>query len=150
MEHDFSKVKMYEACLMYVNADRVLRGIIEEQLRDFDMSLTDWLMLGVIDGGPTSGITLSDIAVALGVSQPQVTMLMANAIQLGLVRQRVGKKDRRSRTAVLTVKGKRLLDSIEEKVKDFMKVWLSEIPSQQLMAYSQSVVRIANYHRFLE
>lgn len=150
MEHDLGQIKMHTAGLVYSRADKVLRNIIDNLLKESSLSLSEWLLLGVIEDSPKTGIKLTNIAESLGVSQPQVTALMTKAVKQGLVRQRVGKHDRRNRTAVLTIKGKRLLDSIEENVQAFMKIWLSEIPAEQLKTYSETVIRVANYHKFIE
>ncbi len=145
MDHDLGRIHMYKACLIHVKADRVLRSIVSGILAEYEVTTMEWLLLGVIDDSPKTGITLSHIAGRLDVSQPQVTALMDKVIEQGLVRQRVHKQDRRSRTAIITIKGKRLLDRIEESVQSFMETWLSELPKEQLRTYAETVTRIANY-----
>lgn len=145
MSYKLDDIKMYETCLVHTRADRVLRTITNNLLAEFNITMMEWLLLGVVSEANRSGITLSDIAKRLDVSQPQVTALMDKVVTQRLVRQKVHKQDRRSRTAVLTIKGKRLLDNIETSFKEFMKTWLSEIPEDQLAAYASLVQRIANH-----
>lgn len=144
-DYDLSSITMYHACLVHARADRVLRTLVNNQLDNFQITMMEWLLLGVIDEGPKDGITLSKIAEALDVSQPQVTALMDKVIDQKLVRQKIHKHDRRSRTAVLTIKGKRLLEKIEATVSAFMKEWVSEVPKNELESYAKIVMRIANY-----
>lgn len=145
MSNKLDGIKIHEVCLTYNHADRVLRNLINDRLYNFNIGLVEWLLLGVIDQAPKSGITLSEIAVKLDVSQPQVTALMDKVASQRWVRQKVHKQDRRSRMAVLTIKGKRQLDDIESDMKQFLEVWLSEVPDDQLKSAGQLAHRIANY-----
>lgn len=145
MEEQLDKPTYYQTSLSHVRADRVYRTIISQQLEPFKLNLMEWLMLGVINDASKAGITLSKIAEALDVSQPQVTALMTSVSNQGLVRQKTLRQDRRSRSVVLSVRGLRLLDKIEETINAYMDQWLSQVPPDQYQAYLEIMGRMSQF-----
>ena len=144
VEQQPDRPTIYQTSLLHVRADRVYRTIISQQLEPFKLNLMEWLMLGVINDAPT-GITLSQIATALDVSQPQVTALMTRVTAQGLVRQKTVRQDRRSRSVVLSVRGLRLMDKIEETLQAYMQQWLSQVPPEQYDAYLEIIGRMSKF-----
>jgi len=116
-----------------------LRAMVGNCLEQFKITMMEWLLLGVVGEAPKEGITLSHIADALDVSQPQVSALMDEVLSQRLVRQKVNKKDRRSRTVALTPKRARLVERIEAAITNHLKEWLAEIPKEQLQAYLNTI-----------
>lgn len=143
MEEEHARPTMYQACLLHARADRVLRMVVAEGLEQWKLTMMEWLLLGVINEGPDNGITLSDIARRLDVSQPQVTALMNKADKQSLVRQKVQRSDRRSRRVVLSAKGSRLLAEVEAGLSHTIQDWLTELPRDQLQAYMDTVLYIS-------
>jgi DNA-binding MarR family transcriptional regulator len=129
---------MYQASLLHARADRQFRTMISTQLDRFRLTMMEWLLLGVV-GEAKDGITLSQIAATLDVSQPQVTALMDKVSVQKLVKQKVLREDRRSRKVVLTLRGRRLVDDIEESLSDYWKAWTSDIDPDQLEIYLRTV-----------
>jgi DNA-binding MarR family transcriptional regulator len=101
--------------------------------------MMEWLLLGVVGEGPDNGMSLSDIAKRLDVSQPQVTALMTKVSKQRLVRQKVQRHDRRSRHVVLSTRGQRMLDLIEDAIATRLKEWLADVPREQLKHYIQTI-----------
>lgn len=137
---------MYQACLLHSRADRVLRTVVSNQLERFNVTMMEWLLLGVVNEGPKDGITLSKIADVLDVSQPQVTALMDKVLAQKLAKQKILKQDRRSRSVVLTTRGKHLLEKIETSIADYIRNWLNDVPPEQLQAYWETI-RYISQHR---
>ena len=133
---------MYQACLLHSRADRILRTIVSKQLEQFRITMMEWLLLGVVSEAK-DGITLSQIAQALDVSQPQVTALMDKVAAQKLVKQKVLRQDRRSRSVVLSTRGKYLVEDIEETITQELRGRLAEVPPEQLEAYLLTVKFIA-------
>ena len=136
---------MFQACLLHSRADRVLRTVIGNLLARFRLTMMEWLLLGAVNEGPKEGITLSAIAKVLDVSQPQVTALMDKVSTQKLVKQKVLREDRRSRSVVLTIRGRRLVEDIEEAMSDYLKTWAEHVPPEQLEAYLRTVRTIADH-----
>lgn len=131
-------MNMYEICLLHARSDRALRAKVAGLLDSSKITMMEWLLLGVVAGGPSKGMTMSEIAQSLHVTLPQVTALVNKLLPLKLVKQKSASNDRRSRLVSLTSKGelvldenKKLLDSAhgeifagasEEEIKAYIKV----------------------------
>jgi len=135
---------MYEACLLHSRADRALRVVVSRQLEQFNVTMMEWLLLGVVNAGAKEGMTMSLVAGTLDVTLPQVTALTASLTRAKLIKQKVSRQDRRSRRLLSTPAGKRLLDDIEQAINGAMRGWLSDIPRQKLEEYFEIVKLLAN------
>ena len=135
---------MYQACLLHSRADRALRLVVSRKLEQFNVTMMEWLLIGVVDAGPKEGMTMSAVASALDVTLPQVTALTASLTKLKSLKQKISRQDRRSRRLVVTHSGKKLLTEIEEVVNEAMKEWVVDIPKEQLQTYLRTVEVLAN------
>lgn len=135
---------MYEACLLHSRADRALRVVVSRELEQFNVTMMEWLLLGVVSNGDRDGMTMSAVASALDVTLPQVTALTASLTKAKLLKQKISRQDRRSRRLHKTPAGKRLLEEIEQSVDGAFSKWLSDIPREQLKAYFETVKVLAN------
>jgi DNA-binding MarR family transcriptional regulator len=113
--------------------------LVADQLEYLKITMMEWLLLGVVGEGPDEGMSLSEIAKRLDVSQPQVTALMAKVSQQKLVKTKIQRHDRRSRHVILSARGTRMLEHTEAAIAEKMDDWLSEIPSDQLQHYVDTV-----------
>lgn len=145
MDEQTERPTMYQTCLLHARADRVFRTIVSSQLDQFKITLMEWLLLGVVKDAAKSGVTLSQIAKALDVSQPQITALMDKVASQNLVRQKVLRSDRRSRSVVLSTRGLKLVDNIEETIGAYLNEWWGNVPAEQLDAYLKTVRAISEF-----
>ncbi len=143
MEQGDSSLTMYEACLLHSRADRALRVMVSRQLERFDVTMMEWLLMGVVATGPPEGLTMSSVAATLDVTLPQVTALTASLTKTKLLRQKVSRQDRRSRRLMPTPACRRLLDEIERSIKAAMLEWMADIPSDQLGTYFETIRLLA-------
>jgi DNA-binding MarR family transcriptional regulator len=134
---------MYELCLLHARTDRALRTVVAKQLDVFKVTMMEWLLLGVVCGGPDKGLSMSTIATTLDVTLPQVTALVTKLVKLRLVKQKTQSYDRRSRHVVATNKGRILLGDMEQAIAQAMEVWLGEVPRDQLKVYLDTVQLLA-------
>ncbi len=141
---DDTVITMYQACLLHSRADRALRLVVARQLEQFNVTMMEWLLMGVVQNGPKEGMTMSAVASALDVTLPQVTALTSNLTKLKLLKQKVSRQDRRSRRLVSTSAGKKLLENIEHEVNTAIREWVADIPREQLQTYLQTVEILAN------
>jgi DNA-binding MarR family transcriptional regulator len=135
---------MYEVCLFHSRADRALRLVVSRRLEQFNVTMMEWLLMGVVAGAPKEGMTMSAVAAALDVTLPQVTALTASLTKLKLLKQKISRQDRRSRRLGITAAGKKLLTDIEEEVNKAMLEWVADIPEDQLEVYLKTVELLAN------
>jgi len=140
---DTGKVTMCESCLLHARADRALRALVAKELEKFNLTMMEWLLLGVVCGGPKEGLSMTAIAKELDVTLPQVTALMTNITKQRLVKQKIQKHDRRSRHVSPTSLGKDLCSQIEVSMKSAMNNWLSEVSPEQMRAYTVVIEMMA-------
>ncbi len=143
MSKEFEQFTMYEACLLHARADRALRTVVSSKLEGLNITMMEWLLLGIVVNGPEKGLSMSSVAHSLNVTLPQVTALVSNLVKQKLVRQKTQSYDRRSRHVMASPKGKALLEQIEISVGDAIKEWLKDIPETQLLAYMETVKHLA-------
>jgi MarR family transcriptional regulator, transcriptional regulator for hemolysin len=136
---DTESITMYQACLLHSRADRALRLVVSRKLDQFNVTMMEWLLMGAVSSGPKDGATMSAVAGALDVTLPQVTALTASLTKAKLLKQKVSRKDRRSRKLMVTATGKKLLDELEKAADASMKEWLADIPEEQLKTYFDTV-----------
>lgn len=144
MDDGENTISMYQACLLHSRADRALRMVVSRQLEQFNVTMMEWLLMGVVCAGPKEGMTMSAVAGALDVTLPQVTALTASLTKAKLLKQKVSRQDRRSRRLQATPAGKRLLEDIEKAVNTALRDWVADIPPDQLKQYLQTVTLLAN------
>ena len=138
----YSLPRMYELLLMQVRADRSMRVMVANQVESQRLTMMEWLTLGVISSGLRSGLSMSKVAVDLGVSLPQVTVLVSSLIELKFVKQQILASDHRGRQVHVTLKGKRVLNKLESAVAKTIRIRTKEIPSNRLQAYIQTVEQL--------
>lgn len=86
-------MNMYELCLLHARSDRALRGSVATKLEKLNITMMEWLLLGVVHNGGTKGISMSDIAQSLHVTLPQVTALVNKLLPSKLVKQKSANSD---------------------------------------------------------
>ncbi len=117
---------------------------MSKQLEQSQVTMMEWLLMGVVCHGPKQGITMSDAAGTLDVTLPQVTALTAGLTKSKLLKQKISRQDRRSRRLICTPAGKQLLDETETAANAALREWLSDIPDEQLDAYLKTIEILAN------
>ncbi len=126
---------MYEVALWHAQSDRALRALVAEQLSSMQITMMEWLLLGVVAQGKSSGMTMSQIAEALHVTLPQVTALVNKLLPLKLIKQKAASTDRRSRVVTMTSKGQLVLDDANKAMNVAQSKWFDGIAADQQGAF---------------
>jgi DNA-binding MarR family transcriptional regulator len=134
---------MYEICLLHAQSDRALRALIAERLNGMNVTMMEWLLLGVVANGKNNGLTMSEIAEALRVTLPQVTALVNKLLPLKLIKQKSASTDRRSRIVTMTSKGQLVLDEANATLDKAMNEWFDGLTTDQRDSYSMVLKRLA-------
>ncbi len=136
-------MNMYEICLLHARSDRALRSKIASLLEESQITMMEWLLLGVVSGGPSKGSTMSDIAKSLHVTLPQVTALVNKLLPLKLVKQKSASSDRRSRLVSLTSKGQLVFDENKEIMDDAQQKLFGEASEEDVATYTDVLGRLS-------
>ena len=106
--------------------------------------MMEWLLLGVVAGGPAKGSTMSDVAKSLHVTLPQVTALVNKLLPLKLIKQKSASSDRRSRLVSLTSKGQLVFEE-NKKLMDKAQVDLfNGASADDLESYTQILAQLSD------
>ena len=82
----------YKSTLLQVKAQRIIRTHIVKLLSTFDLSLSEWIILGNLH--ERGGVRLADIANLLSVEAPLVTSLVVKLQKRGYLEHKMCIRDR--------------------------------------------------------
>jgi len=111
-----------------------------------------WLVLLQVAGDPnfpqpaappadtSRGVLASDIALARGVSRPNVSALLAGLLRRGLVRQEEQPRDRRRKHLVLTPAGRKVLQRLEASRRRANRDLLADLDTRQCVALNGALL----------
>lgn len=137
-------MNIYELCLLHARSDRALRGSIATRLETLNITMMEWLLLGVIKRGNGKGMSMSDIAQSLHVTLPQVTALVNKLLPLRLIKQKSANVDRRSRLVSLTSKGELILEEADSLLEAEAVALFGDVSTQDIAGYTTTLQRISN------
>lgn len=137
-------MNMYELCLLHARSDRALRGSIASRLETLNITMMEWLLLGVIKRGNGKGMSMSDIAQSLHVTLPQVTALVNKLLPLKLIKQKSANVDRRSRLVSLTSKGELIIEEADTLLKATTAEFFGDLSQEDIDGYTKTLNKISN------
>lgn len=125
----------YNAGLLQGKAHRVLNLHLSETLEPFELSVTEWKILGQLY--EKKELQLSEIAVILDVEPPLITKLVDKMEDKDLVSKKTDKDDKRIKKAVISANGKKIIPMIEKKVQQRLKILLDGTTENDLRSYAK-------------
>jgi DNA-binding MarR family transcriptional regulator len=146
---DISVMTICEKFLLHARADRVVRSFVAAQLEPYQLTMMEWLLLGVVTNGPKDGVSMSTAAQTLDVTLPQITALANKLLGLKLIRQKTQSYDRRSRHILPTGKGKTVLEDIEASISNALEEWLGGLTRERRDDYIRNIHWLAT-HKYPE
>lgn len=138
------QMNMYDICLLHARSDRMFRSAVAAQLEKSQITMMEWLLLGVVAAGSTKGVNMSSVAEELRVTLPQVTALVNKLLPQKLIKQKSAVSDRRSRLVQLTNKGQLVFDEMNELMEKSQSQIFSGITEQQLADYLSVMDKLSN------
>lgn len=97
------------------------------------------LHLGIMGLLSRGNMTASELARLTVVRRPEMTRLIDQLVKAGIVRRETDSKDRRVINIALTDHGRVMLDELNKKVKDNLRLELAGLASEDLAAMSQAL-----------
>jgi DNA-binding MarR family transcriptional regulator len=126
--------KTYRVGLLQTKAYRILNQKTTELLSKYQISSTEWAMLGLLFDSK-DGMRLIHAADALGVEAPFVTQMIAHLKKYDLVVQAADAADSRAKVARLTDKGRAFVEETEIYVRKEMKSLLKGASIRDILGY---------------
>ena len=141
-------LKTYRIGLLQTKANRVFRNELSDTLKEFDLSLPEWILLGTLFD--QDNLRFLDIAKLLDIDPPFVTALVDKLVKKELVERAENEKDRRVKKILLTQKGRILIPEVEELLKKRVKKIYKNIPSQDLSIYMRILDQFTTTHNTID
>jgi DNA-binding MarR family transcriptional regulator len=122
-------------------AYRLLRTYVYDALSQYDLNPSSWAMLGSVLQA-RDGARKSDIARAMHVKPPFVTVI-SNALQeRGLIRSVPSQFDGRIILLAITPEGKKFIKTVEQALNKQLEQLLSGLTEDDLMTYHKVLTTI--------
>ncbi len=125
----------YKSTLLQVKAQRIIRTHIVKLLSTFDLSLSEWIILGNLH--ERGGVRLADIANLLSVEAPLVTSLVVKLQKRGYLEHKIDPFDKRAKLIALTKKAKTLVPKVEREMKKELRFATGFINEKEYAVYLQ-------------
>ena len=125
--------KTYTAAILQTEAYKVLRNHVVQTLGKFDLTVSEWTILGHIYHHES--LRFIDIAQLLNVEPPHITTLIDILQKKKLVQRKDDPSDRRSKRIVLTKKAQDLVPGIEIELSSHMNLLLEGITPEEMTIY---------------
>ncbi len=132
----------YTVMLAKIRAFRATKDVIAKSLKQFDVTIMQWLFLGVVAQGSGKS-TAMEIAKHLNVSMPLVTRFTKQLVDKKLISITPDISDKRTKHIELTAAGINLLQKSEPVVREELKQWLNAIPREDVRTYITVLLHVA-------
>lgn len=133
----------YQAVISQARAFRALRTFMADTLKRYDLTLTEWLMIGSVVDTAGKGIRISELADLLGVEMPVITNLVNRAEKTGWVTRLSDPDDKRAKLVYSTKEGGQKACDIEGDIRSATSEWLNDLDPEQLLGYLTVVGALA-------
>jgi MarR family transcriptional regulator for hemolysin len=128
------RVRSYQMSLLLTRAYRILRAEVYRCLDEYELNPTQWSLLGLVVEA-RDGIRQSEVASALGVKAPLVTMLVDKLAARELMVRIPNPVDTRSKLLVITPRGKTLVKTIETALVGHLLPLVEEVSEENMQAF---------------
>jgi DNA-binding MarR family transcriptional regulator len=121
-----------EAYLNLARTESLLQDALEQMLKPYGISATQYNVLRILRGAESDGLCRNEIRERLVTRMPDVTRLLDRLEDAGLVSRVRGTEDRRLVSTRLTKAGRELVDSLDDPVREEHERRLGHLTDAQL------------------
>ena len=139
---NLSHLTTSETGLLQGRAYRNLNREFAAFLGEFDLSLTDWALLGIVAG--RSGVSQVELAEELDVTAPMAAKIVAALEQAGFVTREPSLTDSRVKIVSLAPAGAGCIAKVEPVLRKRMSLLMADISRADLEAYIRVLVSLAH------
>lgn len=134
-------VSTYQTGLLQSRAYRAFTGFMTDFLSDMDLSLPQWIMLGVLyDNGTLQPVQIAD---QLGVKPPVATTLINDLERKRLLERKPHETDSRSSLITLTSRGRNIVSATEKRLHKELRTFMGELSLPEIVVYTRVVAKLA-------
>lgn len=147
MKKDISRISTYESGVMQSTAHRLTMRVKSDYLAQYDLTPSQWFVIGHVYDAGSEGIRLNDLRVIIDSSMPFITNLVNNLEAKGVLHKVSNTKDSRVKIAKLNPKYRKLVEEIETGLREKLRQELygnDNITREELSTYISVIYKIAN------
>ena len=142
LQHDLKQRRPFESleAEVFLNVLRTattLVGGLTELLRPFDITQPQYNVLRILRGAGAAGLPCGEVGERMVNREPDVSRLLDRMERRGLVARARMPDDRRVVTARLTPEGRRVVDALDEPVREMHRRQLGHLSEDELHALSE-------------
>lgn len=126
-----------EAHLNVVRTSATLLDALEELLKEYGISSTQYNVLRILRGAEPDGLCRNELRDRMLTRMPDMTRLLDRMEEAGLVSRTRLDTDRRLVSTVITREGRRLVDELDEPVASLHRRQLGHLTATQLRSLSE-------------
>lgn len=131
----------YLTGIVQIKAYALLRENVYEVLNKYDITPTYWSMLGVIIEA-RDGVRQSEVAKAINVKPPLVTVMVRELAERGLVKTVQNQFDARAKLLSVTNEGKKFTKAVETDLSKQLSSLLTGLTENDLIIYHKVLTTI--------
>jgi DNA-binding MarR family transcriptional regulator len=124
----------YYSGILLTKAYRAIRAKTYECLDAHDLNASQWSIVGLVYEAK-NGITLSEVANAMSVKKPLITLLVDKLVDGNIIRRVDNKSDSRSKLLLMEPKGKVLVKELEASLKLTLMPLFDGVSENKFLTY---------------
>ncbi len=123
---DLKAVTTYQALVYQSRANRTVKAFIQQTLREHNLTMMQWSVLGFVKDAGKEGIRISDLAEKIDSSLAFITNSVNALEEKGMVYRIGHETDNRAKLVCVTPKYRLRLDQIEEELRVQLSTWFAK------------------------
>lgn len=146
MNQDISHITTYESGVMQATAHRVLARIKSDYLSQYELTSTQWFVIGYVYQAGTTGIRLNDLMKILDTTMPFITNIVNLLVSKKILFKTSSSEDSRIKFAHLNPKYESTVEEIESGLREELRIRLyreDHISREELATYIAVLYKIA-------
>lgn len=141
---ELTTLSSHQLYVLHQRTLRALRNFIKNQLDEVGLSVTEWLIIGLVNHAESrGGLRSGDLAAELDVTPAFITQKIDVLSEGGYLKREVDKQDKRARLVRVTEKSKAVIAETERRNRRALARWQDKIEVEKLSAYLQVLRQMA-------
>jgi MarR family transcriptional regulator, organic hydroperoxide resistance regulator len=129
----------HEAILGLMRTAAIVDHAMDEMLRPFGLTGTQYNVLRILRGAGQQGLCGREVGERMITRVPDVPRLLERLEKAGLISRERDSSDRRHVTARITTKGRELLDQVDDVASNPIEQRFSRLPQEQLQSLIEAM-----------
>lgn len=121
-----SSTPTYRMAVMQSRANRAFKLKMAQLLRQHNLTMMQWTIIGLVQDGGKAGLRISDLAAELDTSMAFVTTTVNMLEAKGMVQKTSHERDSRAKLVRITDSFKSKVKAIEKDLHSHIEKWLSD------------------------